>query len=672
MAVEEESSGVVGRHGPVDPCKPSMDQPQQVTDLLATNALLEARFRPPFLGPRHHIQAWRDIGADPIILRVIEQGVQIPIHKLPRGSKTPIASNSLQETLQEYYQLGVLRTLSPQEQAKTKVWVHTFGRPKASSGALRMITNLRPLNQCFDNPHFKADHWGTVVETLGAWPLHTWGITLDLRHWFFHLGLHPQAQRWVRVQTATTAYQFLGLPFGLSCSPFWTTRLAKIIISHLRDRGLILVWYVDDLLILNTSPTLVLQDLTAVITLLNNLGVQLNQPKCNFVPSNVVKYLGQQIDLLHKIVSPLPTKLTSCLHLCKAMSTGKQVQPSRVAALAGTLLDLAKGAVNLSGLPKILMQIAGTMAQKGWYAFQAKSKLLHGLLHQARLELQQVQPLLLPTVLQTVKVHLMTDACDYGWGGTLQVESAGSWGTRHQAHQLFTPQEMERHITWKETMASTRCLQALWQHVPQGSHLHITSDATCCVATWNKGSNKPHLNEAVRKMKCLLAKQHCTASATHLPGVSNVVADHLSRLESGRNNHTIKLEVLQTAWATLGVRPLIDMFAADHNHRLPQFWSWGPSPFALAQDAFSQSWSHCLMYANPPWALIPRMLAKTQMDCAHLVVCIPLWKGAAWWPYAMSMRTGPLILLPQDLYLDHWGYPLPPLPWRTCMTVLRG
>ena len=87
----------------------------------------------------------------------------------------------------------------------------------------------------------------------------------------------------------------------------------------------------------------------------------------------MVTYLGQQTDLLHKNVRLLPLKLSVCARLCTGLSTGKTAQPCQVAKLAGTLMDLAKGAVNLTGLAKILMQIAGTMAQEGWYTFLGKS-----------------------------------------------------------------------------------------------------------------------------------------------------------------------------------------------------------------------------------------------------------------------------------------------------------
>ena len=54
------------------------------------------------------------------------------------------------------------------------------------------------------------------------------------------------------------------------------------------------------------------------------------------------------------------------------------------------------------------------------------------------------------------------------------------------------------------------------------------------------------------------------------------------------------------------------------------------------------------MYAYPPWPLMPRLLAKTTLDRAKLVVCLPVWMGAPWWPAAMALRTSALLLLPDN------------------------
>ena len=72
-------------------------------------------------------------------------------------------------------------------------------------------------------------------------------------------------------------------------------------------------------------------------------------------------------------------------------------------------------------------------------------------------------------------------------------------------------------------------------------------------------------------MKCLLTEHHCTVEAAHLAGSENGEADQLSRLVTTKGDSTVKIAILHQAWARLGVSPVIDMFAADHNHRLPKF-----------------------------------------------------------------------------------------------------
>lgn len=120
LAAAGKSEDVGGRLGPASPCKPNTDHPQ-CNELLALNAELAVRFQTPFLGPRHCIKEWEAIGADPIVLQIIAQGVKLPIHKLPQRNVVPVASSELRETLEEYCQMGVLRPLAPVERANTRV-----------------------------------------------------------------------------------------------------------------------------------------------------------------------------------------------------------------------------------------------------------------------------------------------------------------------------------------------------------------------------------------------------------------------------------------------------------------------------------------------------------------------------------------------------------------------
>ena len=67
----------------------------------------------------------------------------------------------------------------------------------------------------------------------------------------------------------------------------------------------------------------------------------------------------------------------------------------------------------------------------------------------------------------------------------------------------------------------------------------------------------------------------------------------------------------------LVVAPCIDLFASYRHHQLPRYYSaYVDDPDALGQNAFAYLWDPgvCL-YANPPWTLIGKVLAKIAKEC---------------------------------------------------------
>ena len=57
-------------------------------------------------------------------------------------------------------------------------------------------------------------------------------------------------------------------------------------------------------------------------------------------------------------------------------------------------------------------------------------------------------------------------------------------------------------------------------------------------------------------------------------------------------------------------QPEIGLFASRLSHQLPVYIAWKADPHHLGTDAMQQIWSHQLLYAFPPFALIPRVLRK--------------------------------------------------------------
>jgi len=79
----------------------------------------------------------------------------------------------------------------------------------------------------------------------------------------------------------------------------------------------------------------------------------------------------------------------------------------------------------------------------------------------------------------------------------------------------------------------------------------------------------------------------------------------------------------------MGLRPTIDAFVDDHNHHLPIYRTYFPSPHAYGTDAMAQLWQRQkLLHINTPWGMIPQILAKLRDDKARAVVVVPRWQSA--------------------------------------------
>ena len=82
-----------------------------------------------------------------------------------------------------------------------------------------------------------------------------------------------------------------------------------------------------------------------------------------------------------------------------------------------------------------------------------------------------------------------------------------------------------------------------------------------------------------------------------------------------------------------------------HNTQLPRYYSWMPDPWSEATNALHQHWAGMNLWANPPWILISRILAKTIREKATMTLLAPFWPSAPWFPLLMSLLISPPILL---------------------------
>ena len=110
---------------------------------------------------------------------------------------------------------------------------------------------------------------------------------------------------------------------------------------------------------------------------------------------------------------------------------------------------------------------------------------------------------------------------------------------------------------------------------------------------------------------------------------------------------------------------------------VPRFVSKFRSAEAIATDAFSLDWSNERGWANPPWGLLPRVLAKIRAERAATIVVAPMWLSAPWWPDFRELANDDMIIIPPartNFLPGHLASvePLGSPHWATAVALLNG
>ena len=136
----------------------------------------------------------------------------------------------------------------------------------------------------------------------------------------------------------------------------------------------------------------------------------------------------------------------------------------------------------------------------------------------------------------------------------------------------------------------------------------------------------------------------------------------------------VKLDpkIFQRARRELQFKPSADMFASYKHHQLPRYYSRMADTKAAGIDAFQHNWNlEPTPYVNPPWTLIPKVLRKIIHDRVRVMMVVPHWPSADWFPlfYRLTEKS---IRLTEPCYLDDNGRLRPAPSWATTIAIVNG
>ena len=464
--------------------------------------------------------------------------------------------------------------------------------------------------------------------------------SLDLKDAYFQIPIHGSSRKLLRFMSEGTVYQFKALCFGLSTAPQVFTRVFATVSAWAHSRGIRLLRYLDDWLVLSSSEKKAKESIRGLLSLCRTLGIVINEKKSDLVPSQSAKYLGMTIDTGAGKVFPSLARVEKFLTVAERFCS---MQSPPISALAGD--SRSPGIAGAVGSSRSSSDALLAVASEDALVPRVRPSLASGGFAGG----SETGPVLVDGEGSPVSGGSIRDTCAgsapvfgrvfVGLGAHLLDQNvSGVWSAR----------EKLLHINLLEMKALFLGLQAFQEDVA-GHHVTAMCDNSTVVAYVNKQGG------TVSRSLCLLTSRllRWTESfdvhrdARYLPGESNVLADVLSRrgqvVGTEWSLHPQVARALLRAWGS----PSIDLFATCLNAKLPLYCSLVPDPQAVFEDAFRHPWDDLDLYAFPPFPLVGRVIARVQESSrVAMTLVAPLWPEKEWFADLLLLLTQPPLALP--------------------------
>ena len=116
----------------------------------------------------------------------------------------------------------------------------------------------------------------------------------------------------------------------------------------------------------------------------------------------------------------------------------------------------------------------------------------------------------------------------------------------------------------------------------------------------------------------------------------NKIADFESENVKDNLKWAFKDHIFTKVKTKLG-QPIINLFASRGNNKVKTFYSFYPDPLASGVDAFSFDWSQDIIYALPPFNLIPHVLQKIENEKTERMLIVPVFVNQSWFTRLLTL-----------------------------------
>ena len=497
-----------------------MKKTEQVSTLLTIKNIPE-NFRAGQINK--NLGHWKALTSDAWILGVVK-GYNLELADTPRQDKLPRAINlnhiehkALNEALKEFLQQGIIE-LCNFDVGENYFFSNLFLRPKPDN-TFRVIFNLSEFNDFVVKHHFKMD---TIKDAINLLKPGCFLASIDFKHAYFSVSVCREDRKYLCFYWNNRVYQFTCLPQGLSSAPRVFTKLLKPVLAVLRQKGVVIMCYIDDSLLIAESREEMEAAIQNTVKLFDSLGLTIHLGKSVLTPVQKISYLGFYLDSVNMTVTLTPKKREKIKLLGQKILEPKSTIKD-LASFIGNVVAAEPAVVNAPLRYKSLEILRNDLlkAHKGNYeAFLTLST-------QAREDLNwwlyNIDHVKFHICVPSPQFEIRSDASNLGWGGVFNTRTTGG---------QWSEQEANHHINWLELQAGLLTLQSFCSNF-RDKHIKMRMDNTTAVACIRrKGSMKPALLQLTKSIFGWAEQRNIILSSSHIPGVANVEADAESRVHN--------------------------------------------------------------------------------------------------------------------------------------------
>ena len=626
---------------------------------------------PFYLRVRQSLPWWQqNASQDRQLLQILSEGLNPSLPDLCHLQEevqchTPADLQAAQQVLEDYARVGAVKEVPPDSDQFLVPWF-IIRKQEETGEKVRLISDCRQLNLNLCPPKFRLDHLQNIFPVLKKG---LFAAKIDLQHAYFHLGIHPSKRKYFRHQVGEKIWEFQAACFGLSILPELWMRVMKPLQKLWRAKGLLVYTYLDDILLLGETPSIVQKNLQIVLQTLQSAGLQINHKKCILEPCQEVKHLGFILDLKEGFLRVPKEKLKSVRRELGKLVTHSHITKRKMSSILGQVRSFLTAMPFLRAFSDQMVFFLKENHKKHWDQKLEIPSLLQD-------QIREIKDLTLHwdgRAFGSTKTtrFLASDSSQESWAG-LDLKTG-------QAIQEFWRGEKILHINLKELRAAVNCVMSLAQ---KRDKVHLLVDNSVTFYYLKKGGGKiKQLNHILRPFLLWCLKNQVTLQV-ELCKSADMPADYLTRMPKDKGDYTLNQDLFlflkRQYHHWLDMEQTIDMFASPGNFKFKKFCSRHPHWQSWGVDSLNMSLKDLqFCYSNPPWTVIQNWLLRLKQN-PHItcwMIC-PMWVGATWWPLLLKLLVP---LAPQiqinpfpGMFQNCWGELMPSPKWHLVSVILSG